>query len=156
MVGGTSKAGRYLHIVGTKGELEGHLEDNKITLRLFDRSGKNFGYNVMTALYGLYFAKDNIKELDSVIIMEGYFDVISSQAHGIKNCVASCGTSLTSDHIKLMSRYTKSRKIFLSFDTDAAGLKAANRGGALIKEAFEGLGDIKQFDASFSETLKIV
>ena len=45
MVGGTSKAGRYLHIVGTKGELEGHLEDNKITLRLFDRSGKNFGYN---------------------------------------------------------------------------------------------------------------
>ncbi len=109
-------------------------------------------YNKSKLLYGLYFAKDSVKELDSVIIMEGYFDVISSQAHGIKNCVASCGTSLTSDHIKLMSRYTKSRKIFLSFDTDAAGLKAANRGGALIKEAFEGLGDIKQFDESFTET----
>lgn len=45
MVGGTSKAGRYLHIVGSKGEIEGHLEDDKFTLRKFDRSGNNFGYN---------------------------------------------------------------------------------------------------------------
>lgn len=45
MVGGTSKAGRYLHIVGSKGEIEGHLEDNAFTLRLFDRTGNNFKYN---------------------------------------------------------------------------------------------------------------
>lgn len=45
MVGGTSKAGRYLHIVGAKGEIEGHLEDNAFALRLFDRSGNNFKYN---------------------------------------------------------------------------------------------------------------
>ena len=45
MVGGTSKAGRYLHIIGTKGEIEWHLEDDKFILRKFDRSGKNFGYN---------------------------------------------------------------------------------------------------------------
>ena len=45
MVGGTSKAGRYIHIVGTHGEIEGHLEDGKFILREFDRSGKNFGYN---------------------------------------------------------------------------------------------------------------
>ena len=45
MVGGTSKAGRYLHIIGSKGEIEGHLEDDKFTLRKFDRSGKNFGFN---------------------------------------------------------------------------------------------------------------
>ena len=55
-------------------------------------------------------AKEAIKENDSVILMEGYFDVISSQAHGIENCVASCGTSLTPDHVKLLSRYTKSRE----------------------------------------------
>ena len=45
MVGGTSKAGRYLHIVGSKGEIEGHLEDDKFILRKFDRSGDKFGYD---------------------------------------------------------------------------------------------------------------
>lgn len=84
--------------------------------------------------------------------MEGYFDVISAQAHGIENAVASCGTALTPDHIKLLSRYTPSRKIYLSFDTDSAGQKATNRNAALIKEAFSGLGNIKQFDESYIST----
>ena len=84
--------------------------------------------------------------------MEGYFDVISAQAHGIGNAVASCGTSLTADHIKLLSRYTPSRKIYLSFDTDSAGQKATNRNAELIKEAFQGLGNIKQFDESYIST----
>lgn len=109
-------------------------------------------YNKSKLLYGLYFAKDSIKQSDSIIIMEGYFDVISAQAHGIENCVASCGTSLTQDHIKLISRYSKSRRIYLSFDTDSAGLKAANRGAEVIKEAFTGLGNIKQFDESYTTT----
>lgn len=109
-------------------------------------------YNKSKLLYGLYFAKDAIKQTDSIIIMEGYFDVISAQAHGIENCVASCGTSLTSEHIKLISRYSKSRKIYLSFDTDSAGLKAAQRGAEIIKEAFTGLGNIKQFDESYSSS----
>ncbi len=109
-------------------------------------------YNKSKLLYGLYYAKDAVKQSDSIIIMEGYFDVISAQAHGIENCVASCGTSLTQDHIKLISRYSKSRKIYLSFDTDSAGIKAANRGAEIIKEAFSGLGDIKQFDENYSST----
>lgn len=106
-------------------------------------------YNKSKLLYGLYFAKESIKQSDSIIIMEGYFDVISAQAHGIENCVASCGTSLTSDHIKLISRYSKSRKIYLAFDTDSAGIKATQRGAEIIKEAFTGLGNIKQFDESY-------
>lgn len=106
-------------------------------------------YNKSRLLYGLYTAKDSIRENDSVILMEGYFDVISSQAHGIENCVASCGTSLTADHVKLLSRYTKSRKIYLSFDTDTAGQKATTRGAEIIKDVFAGLGDIKQFDESY-------
>lgn len=106
-------------------------------------------YNKSKLLYGLYTAKDAIKDEDGVILMEGYFDVISAQAHGIGNAVASCGTSLTSDHVKLLSRYTKSRRIYLSFDTDSAGQKATDRGAAIIKEAFEGLGNIKQFDESY-------
>lgn len=105
-------------------------------------------YNKSRILYGLYTAKEAIKQEDSVIIMEGYFDVISAQAHGIKNAVASCGTSLTLDHIKLISKYTKSRRIYLSFDTDLAGQNATKRGGELIKTAFQGLGNIKQFDES--------
>lgn len=107
-------------------------------------------YNKSKLLYGLYFAKDAIKQSDSIIIMEGYFDVISAQANGIENCVASCGTSLTSEHIKLISRYSKSRKIYLSFDTDSAGIKATQRGAEIIKEAFTGLGNIKQFDESYT------
>ncbi len=106
-------------------------------------------YNKSKLLYGLFTAKDAIKSEDCVILMEGYFDVIAAQSHGIENCVASCGTSLTPDHIKLLSRYTQSRKIYLSFDTDSAGQKATNRNAELIKEAFEGLGNIKQFDESY-------
>ena len=109
-------------------------------------------YNKSKLLYGLYTAKEAIKENDSVILMEGYFDVISAQAHGIGNAVASCGTSLTADHIKLLSRYTPSRKIYLSFDTDSAGQKATKRNAELIKEAFAGLGNIKQFDESYIST----
>ena len=106
-------------------------------------------YNKSKLLYGLYFAKDAVKQSDSIIIMEGYFDVISAQAHGVENCVASCGTSLTSEHIKLISRYSKSRKIYLAFDTDSAGIRATQRGAEIIKEAFTGLGNVKQFDESY-------
>ena len=109
-------------------------------------------YNKSKLLYGLYHAKDAIKKDDSVVLMEGYFDVISAQAHGIENAVASCGTSLTADHIKLLSRYTPSRRIYLSFDTDNAGQKATKRNAELIKEAFLGLGNIKQFDESYLST----
>jgi DNA primase len=109
-------------------------------------------YNKSKILFGLYTAKDAVKEEDSVIIMEGYFDVISSQAHGIKNCVASCGTAFTQDHVRLLSRYTKSRKIYLSFDTDAAGVNATTKGGKTIREVFASLGNIKQFDESHVAT----
>ncbi len=106
-------------------------------------------YNKSKLLFGLYTAKDFIRQEDSVILMEGYFDVISTQAHGIGNAVGTCGTALTADHIRMLSRYTPSRKIYLSFDTDNAGQKATKRNAELIKEAFSGLGNIKQFDESY-------
>jgi len=109
-------------------------------------------YNKSKLLYGLYFAKESVKQSDSIIIMEGYFDVISAQANGIENCVASCGTSLTPEHIKLISRYSKSRKIYLAFDSDSAGIRATQRGASIIKEAFTGLGNVKQFDESYTST----
>lgn len=107
-------------------------------------------YNKSRIMYGINQAKTAIKSEDSVIIMEGYFDVISAQAAGLKNCVASCGTSLTQDHVKLISKYSNSRRIYLAFDTDSAGLKATDRGATTIKEALQGLGNIKQFDENYT------
>ena len=105
-------------------------------------------YNKSKILFGLNSAQEAIKSEDGVVIMEGYFDVISAQAHGVENAVASCGTALTPEHVKLLSRYTKSRRIFLSFDTDSAGVNATKKGSAVIKETLSTLGDIKQFDES--------
>ncbi len=109
-------------------------------------------YNKSSVLFGLNYAKDAIREEDSVIIMEGYFDVISAQVSGVKNVVASCGTALTPKHIKLLSRYTLSRRIFLAFDADSAGRKAVRSGASVIKEIFKGLGEIKQTDVSYAKT----
>ena len=91
-------------------------------------------YNKSRLLFGLDTASETIKEKDGEVIMEGDFDVISAQAHGVKNAVASCGTALTPEHVKLLSRYTKSRKIYLSFDTDSAGINATKKGSSVIKE----------------------
>lgn len=107
-------------------------------------------YNKSRILYGINVAKDKIIEDDYVVIMEGYFDVISAQAAGLKNTVASCGTALTVDHIRLIAKYSKSRKIYLAFDTDEAGLKATQRSTEVIKEAFSGLGNLKIFDQTYS------
>ncbi|MCD7740134.1 MAG: DNA primase [Candidatus Gastranaerophilales bacterium] len=107
-------------------------------------------YNKSRILYGINIAKDKMTEEDYVVIMEGYFDVISAQAAGLKNAVASCGTALTVEHVKLIAKYSKSRKIYLAFDTDSAGLKATRRSTDVIKEAFKGLGNLKIFDAAYS------
>ena len=107
-------------------------------------------YNKSRILYGINVAKQQMIQDDYVVIMEGYFDVISAQAAGLKNAVASCGTALTVDHVRLIAKYSKSRKIYLSFDTDAAGLKATQRSTDVIKEAFAGLGNIKMYDRAYS------
>ena len=111
-------------------------------------SSESLIYNKSKILYGLNSAIDAIKKEDSVIVMEGYFDVISAHANGIENAVGSCGTAMTAEHVKLLSRYTKSRRIFLSFDTDEAGIKATKRGSEIIKETLATLGNVKQFDES--------
>ncbi len=107
-------------------------------------------YNKSRILYGIDIAKNEMIKEDFCVIMEGYFDVITAQAAGLKNAVASCGTALTVEHVKLIAKYSKSRKIFLAFDTDAAGLKATQRSTDVIKEAFEGLGNIKIFDRVYA------
>jgi len=77
-------------------------------------------------LYGIYHAKRAIRSLDECILVEGYTDVISLSQAGIENVVASSGTALTEEQIRLVKRFT--RNIKLLYDGDAAGIKAASRG----------------------------
>jgi DNA primase len=83
-------------------------------------------------LYGIFFAKKEIRQKDECILVEGYTDVISLVQAGIENVVASSGTSLTIDQIRLINRFTPN--ITMLYDGDAAGIKAALRGVDLILE----------------------
>ncbi len=87
-------------------------------------------YSKKRELYGLYFAKKAIQQQDCAILVEGYFDVISMHQAGVENVVASSGTSLTTEQIRLLNRFT--RNITVIYDGDAAGIHAALRGIDMI------------------------
>lgn len=89
-------------------------------------------YNKSEILYGLYFSKGDIIKYDQCYLCEGYTDVISMYQAGIQNVVASSGTALTKEQIRLVKRYTKN--ITILYDGDAAGIKASFRGIDLILE----------------------
>ena len=89
-------------------------------------------YHKSDVLYGLYQAKQFIRQEDTCYLVEGYTDVISLYQAGIKNVVASSGTSLTHEQIRLIARYTKN--VTVLFDGDAAGLKASFRGIDMLLE----------------------
>ncbi len=89
-------------------------------------------YHKSKILYGIYQAKKEIAKQDNCFLVEGYTDVISFHQSGIENVVASSGTALTSDQIRLVRRLTQN--ITVLFDGDAAGLRASIRGIDLILE----------------------
>ena len=89
-------------------------------------------YHKSKVLYGIFYAKQSIAKLDNCYLVEGYTDVIQFHQAGIENVVASSGTALTSDQIRLINRLTKN--ITVLFDGDAAGLRASIRGIDLILE----------------------
>jgi DNA primase len=87
-------------------------------------------------LYGLFQNAAQIRQQRHAILVEGYFDLITPFQYGIKNCVASLGTALTTNQAKLLSRFTKRVKI--NYDGDRAGIKAAKRAiEILLAEDFE-------------------
>ena len=90
-------------------------------------------YHKSKVLYGIFHAKQAIAKQDNCYLVEGYTDVIQFNQAGIENVVASSGTALTPDQIRLVSRLTKN--ITVLFDGDAAGLRASIRGIDLILEA---------------------
>lgn len=87
-------------------------------------------YHKSNVLYGMYQAKNAIRKEDFCFLVEGYTDVISMHQAGIENAVASSGTALTEEQIKLIRRFTEN--ITVLFDGDAAGIKAALRGIDLV------------------------
>ena len=87
-------------------------------------------YNKSRELYGLYFAKKAIQQADYAIMVEGYTDVISMHQAGVENVVASSGTSLTIEQIRLIRRF--SNNLTIIYDSDAAGIKASLRGIDLV------------------------
>ena len=90
-------------------------------------------YHKSKVLYGIFHAKQEIASKDNCYLVEGYTDVIQMYQAGIKNVVASSGTALTTDQIRLINRLTKN--ITVLFDGDAAGMRASLRGIDLILEA---------------------
>lgn len=108
-------SGRILHDDGQSAK---YL--NSPQTELFDKS---------KVLYGFDRAKQSIRKFDFSILVEGQMDLIMAHQAGFTNTVASSGTALTSEHLKLLKRI--SNKIIMSFDSDNAGAKAAERGWAL-------------------------
>jgi DNA primase len=141
-----------LQKAGLAVERQGQLVDNyrdRIIFPIHNNSGKIIGFGARLIksnekapkyintpenelyikskiLYGTYFARHAIDKADECLLVEGYTDVTSLHQAGIENVVASGGTSLTQDQLRLIKKYTKNLTII--YDGDAAGVKAAMRG----------------------------
>ncbi len=89
-------------------------------------------YDKSRSLFGIFHAREALREQDCAVLVEGYADLISLFQAGIKNVVASSGTALTKEQILLIARYTKN--ITIVYDADSAGSKAALRGVDLVLE----------------------
>lgn len=104
------------------------LDDSKPK---YINTGDTIAYKKTYELFALNFAKDSSQ--DSIILCEGYMDVIAMHQAGFTNAVAGCGTALTSEQVRLISRYSK--EVILAYDADEAGQKAVTKALALFKNA---------------------
>jgi len=89
-------------------------------------------YHKSRTLYGLHVAKEACRQTGSVFIVEGYFDLLALHCHGIQSVVATLGTAMTRQHVRIMKGYA--RQMILVFDSDEAGIKAAERSLPLFLE----------------------
>ncbi|MDA0972424.1 MAG: DNA primase [Bacteroidetes bacterium] len=107
------------------------LRSDKSIAKYFN-SPESIIYNKSKVLFGLYESKSAIVKKDLCYIAEGYMDVISMHQAGVENVVASSGTSLTVDQVRLIRRYTPN--VTLIYDNDGAGIKASFRGIDILLE----------------------
>lgn len=116
------------------------LGDEKKTAK-YVNSAQTIVYNKSAVLYGINFAKNEIRKEQEVILVEGYTDVMSLHRVGIKHVVASSGTALTDQQIRLLTRYT--HKLLMIYDADSAGQKAMERG---LNIALEGGFEVEMLE----------
>ena len=100
------------------------LNEKKKTAKYIN-SAQTLVYNKSEVVYGVNFAKNDIRKEEEVILVEGYTDVISMNLHDVKNVVASSGTSLTAGQVKILQRY--GNRIVMIYDADSAGQNAMVR-----------------------------
>ncbi|MBE0651605.1 MAG: DNA primase [Bacteroidales bacterium] len=110
----------------------GRVLTSEKTVAKYLNSPESDIYNKSKSLYGIFFARNEILKKDNCYLVEGYTDVISLHQAGIENVVASSGTSLTADQIKIIKRFTPN--ITILYDGDTAGIKASFRGIDMILE----------------------
>jgi DNA primase len=110
----------------------GRILKNDKNVAKYVNSPESDIYHKSKVLYGMFQAKKSIVQNDKCFLVEGYTDVISMHQAGIENVVASSGTSLTEDQIRLIKRFTNNLTIL--YDGDAAGIKAAIRGIDMVLE----------------------
>lgn len=110
----------------------GRILEKKDNVGKYLNSPESIIYNKSRELYGIYFAKQAIQRNDRCYLVEGYTDVISMHQCGIENVVASSGTALTHDQIRLIKKFTTNLTVL--FDGDNAGIKAAKRGIDMLLE----------------------
>ncbi|MEK7432524.1 MAG: DNA primase [Cyanobacteriota bacterium] len=91
-------------------------------------------------LYGLNFSRNKIREVGTIILVEGYIDVITCHEYGFENTVASLGTALTTEQAKKILRYTPSKKVIVAYDADKAGQMAAEKGTNILEQVSKGTG----------------
>lgn len=95
-------------------------------------------------LFALDQAKGGISQVDQAVVVEGYFDAIALHAVGINNAVASLGTALSLEQVRLILRYTESKQLVLNFDADKAGTNATERAiGEIAELAYKGEVQLK-------------
>ncbi|MBF8253537.1 MAG: DNA primase, partial [Deltaproteobacteria bacterium] len=151
----TSQDGLRLGLIGQRGPEQFHEKFfSRLMFPIINPAGKivGFGGRVLdqglpkylnssetplfrkgSTLYGLYQAKDGIRKADRVVVVEGYLDAIALYQGGVNYAVATLGTALTADHVRLLARYT--RNITALFDGDDAGRNAAARSFEIFSEA---------------------
>lgn len=107
-------------------------------------SADNPIYNKSRVLYGFYHAKQDIKKEGKVILVEGYFDVLLPYQAGVRNIVATSGTALTEDQVRILKRVTK--EAVTCFDADDAGFEATKRAYFLLSNQDIGVKTVAEFE----------
>ena len=140
------------HVVGFGGRIMGEGEPKYLN------SPESPIYHKSSLLYGLHLAKEHIKEKDSVIVVEGYMDVVSGVQAGITNIVATSGTAMTKEHARLLKRHTSN--VYLLFDNDSPGWQATLRNAEecmkedlqlyVIDLSSSGVKDLDEFTSKYT------